>query len=101
MIFKKGTYIVTDKDKTYSSAVAVLLRDDFNPHTDKWIPYVNWFTVSYKPRTKNVVNFVQAAYEENNGGTISFDLSGNWHYAGKNIISHYNELINKFDSETK
>ena len=85
MIFKEGTYIITDKN--HDSATCVLLSEDFNPHTDSHIPYINWFDVYYKPRTKNVVTHVFANHEDNNGGTISFDLSDNWHYAPNNVIS--------------
>lgn len=86
MIFKKGTYIITERQ--YDCAKCVWLSEDFDPHKDKWIPYKNWYDVYYKPRTKNVVTDVYPVYDDENGGTLSFDLSDNWHYAGKNVIGH-------------
>ena len=85
MIFKKGTYIITQKHGS-NHAQCVWLSEDFNPHTDKWIPYRNWYDVYYKPRTKDVVTDVYPVYDDENGGTLSFELSDDWHYAGKNVI---------------
>lgn len=84
MIFKKGTYIISNK--TYGHAQCVHLREDFDPHRDKLIPYINWYDVYYKPRTRNVVIDVYPVYDDENGGTLTFDLSDDWHYAGNNVI---------------
>lgn len=84
MIFKKGTYIITKKE--YGHAQCVHLREDFDPHHDKLIPYINWYDVYYKPRTRNVVTDVYPVYDDESGGTLTFELSEDWHYAGNNVI---------------
>lgn len=96
MVFKKGSYIITSRSGCY--AACVLLKEDFNPHTDKFIPYVNWFDVYYKPRTKNVVTDVFSNYDDNNGGTLTFSLSENWHYAPKNVITLAQFIVDHIDS---
>ena len=96
MVFKKSSYIITNKNGCH--AVCVLLKEDFNPHTDRLVPYVNWFDVYYKPRTKKVVTDVWPTYEDNNGGTLSFCISDNWHYAPKNVISRADYIVRLIDA---
>ena len=54
MVFKAGTYIISRKPG-YQHAQCVWLSGDFNPRTDEWIPYRNWYDVYYKPDRKSVV----------------------------------------------
>lgn len=96
MIFKKGTYIITRKE--YEHAQCVHLREDFDPRNDKLIPYVNWYDVYYKPRTQNVVTDVYPVYDDENGGTLTFELSEDWHYAGNNVIKR---ITGEIERESK
>ena len=93
MIFKKGTYIITSKRGNHSQCI--WLSDDFDPHKDKWIPYRNWYDVYYKSRTRNVVTDVCPVYDDEIGGTLSFDLSDDWHYANKHVIERITGELQK------
>ena len=94
MTFKAGTYIISAKCGS-NHAQCVWLSKDFNPHTDKWITYRNWYDVYYKPHTKNVVTDVYPVYDDENGGTLSFDLSDDWHFANKHIIERITGELQK------
>ena len=78
--FKKGEVIVTLKDN-FRMATCVLLYSDFILGEDKFMPYVNWFTVVYKPRTKNVVKWISEHYDENGGGNLMYGTDEGWHKA--------------------
>lgn len=95
MKFKSGQYII-DRQRWYQtyggkkfksqSALIVLLKDDYDPQVDNKIPYVNWWTVNYKPHTKNVFKLktLHRKYEDLYGGFLSAE--GSWYPASKSII---------------
>ena len=85
MVLKAGTYIIRRKPD-YKHAQCVWLSGDFNPRTDKWIPYRNWYDVYYKPRMKNVVTDVYPVYDDDLGGQLMADESDNWHLANRHVI---------------
>ena len=65
MKFKSGQYIIDQQrwQKTYGGkkfkstcALIILLKDDYDPQVDCHIPYVNWWTLDYKPHTKKCLS---------------------------------------------
>lgn len=84
MIFKAGTYIV---NKNFD---VILLAEDYNPKTDDWVKYINYFDSvrkgRYKKRNKKVEK-VYAEYKDLNGGSLTVDYSQGWHQASKIIIN--------------
>lgn len=92
MNFKKGTYIIdrqrwaktiTGKKFKYTFTTIILLADDWNGKSA--IPYINYWSINYKPRTKKFFNLnsICAHHNDNNGGYLI--LEGNWQIAPKII----------------
>lgn len=93
--FKKGEVIVTQREK--NAADCVLLSEDFVLGEDNFMPYVNWFLVVYKPRTKKVVKYVFESYDENGGGSISYGTDEGWHKANSWLTKIVMEKIKQID----
>ena len=93
--FKKGEVIVTQKIRDY--AECVLLSEDFTLGEDKFIPYVNWFHVDYKPRTKRIVKGIYENYDENGGGSITYGTNEGWHIANSWLTKIVQERIKQID----
>jgi len=97
-IFKKGDVIVnSDLKNKYRSAKCVLLSKNFVLGEDYFMPYVNYFDVYYKPRTKNVVKRIYEEYDENGGGTITYDVEEGWHIANSWLTKMVMEKIKQID----
>lgn len=104
MKFKSGQYIIdrqrwqrTCGGKRFKSgcALIVLLKDDYDPQVDDHIPYINWWTVDYKPHTKKVFKLktLDRTYKDLYGGFLS--AGGNWYLAPKPIIEACEKSLNE------
>lgn len=89
-------------EKTYSGkkfkstcTTIILLKDDYDPQIDNKIPYVNWWTIDYKPHTKTVFKFntLHRTYTDWYGGFIS--AGGSWYPAPKSIIEACEKSLNE------
>lgn len=95
--FKKGEVIVTQKIKNHADCV--LLSEDFILGEDKFIPYVNWFHVEYKPRTKKVIKSICENHDENRGGNITYGIDEGWHIANSWLTKMVLERIKQIDTK--
>jgi hypothetical protein len=104
MKFKSGQYIIDRQrwQKTYGGkkfkstcALIILLKGDYDPQVDCHIPYVNWWTVDYKPHTKKVFKLktLYRAYKDLCGGFLS--AGGSWYPAPKLIIETCEKSLNE------
>lgn len=76
-------------------ALIILLKGDYDPQLGCRIPYVNWWTVDYKPRTKKMFKLktLYRAYDDLYGGYLS--AGGGWHLAPKSIIEVCEKSLNE------
>lgn len=95
MLFKKGQYIV-NRQRWYETILGkkfyidftecVLLAKDWDNTSNKPIPYINYWSVDYLPRSKKKfdIKSLNRKYDDLIGGSIS--TRGNWYLAPKYLI---------------